>query len=166
MPPTCSICRHQDRNDIDRALAGPDSLRAIARRFHVTSSSLDRHRRHHLAPLIARSLARHEELSAERLASWLLGVNEQLLVGVVKAKGEDDYLTIRALSSEIRKNIETIARLGGFLEAPSVVVDARQQTAVLASMTEGELRALVAADSQVLPPPARELVAGELAEDR
>jgi hypothetical protein len=116
--------------------------------------------------MIARSLARHEELSAERLASWLIGVNEQLLVGIVKAKGEDDYLTIRALSGEVRKNIETIARLGGFLEAPQVVVDARQQTAVLASMTEAELRALVASGSKALPPPAGELLPGELVDGR
>lgn len=101
--------------------------------------------------MIARSLARHEELSAERLSSWLIGVNEQLLLGIVKAKGEDDYLTIRALSGEVRKNIETIARLGGFLEGPQVVVDARRQFAVLAGMSEDELRALAAGAAGELP---------------
>ena len=45
MPQTCSICKHDQRNDIDQDLLGGASLRETSGRYGVSSSSLDRHRR-------------------------------------------------------------------------------------------------------------------------
>lgn len=42
----CSICSHPDREDIDSALRGGASLRAVAGRFGASKSALARHHRH------------------------------------------------------------------------------------------------------------------------
>lgn len=154
MPMRCTICDHEASKDIDRALAGADPLRVIARRFGVSSSALDRHRRRHLVPQLARSIARHEELSADRLTSWAIGLNEQTLAAVLRCAQEQDYGAMRGLIAESRKNLELIGRLGGFLAATPVHVDARRQVAVLASLTENELRALARGAVAELPQPA------------
>jgi len=71
MAKPCSICTHQERNAIDRALLGRVTLREIEGRFGVSKSALDRYRRQHVGPALANAIARHEELNAEKLASWI-----------------------------------------------------------------------------------------------
>jgi hypothetical protein len=162
MPPTCSICASERKADIDRDLIGPDSLRAIAGRYDVSSSSLDRHRHRCLAPKAAAAIARREEVSADRLVSYVNGLLEYALSGMLRARSQDpvDDYGVRAYMGEARKNVELIARLGGVIgsNGPVVqVVDARRQVAVLANLSEDELRALARGDSNVIDGDAREL---------
>jgi hypothetical protein len=143
MPPTCSICRNQAKDDINSALLGSASLRDIAGRFGVARSSLDRHRRKCLGPRIATALARYEEIDGRRLVSDLLGLRERLAAGVLRTSAEQDYATLRGLSAEFRQTIELIGRFTGDLEGGGVKIDARQQVAVLASnLSVDELRVL------------------------
>lgn len=145
MPRRCTICDHDSREQIDRALLGPQPIRGIAARFRVAQSSLHRHKANHLAPRVANSLARKEEVDVERLTAWMLGLNEQTILAAARAKEDKDWLAFRGLVAEVRKNVEMIGRLGGILEhGPAVMIDARRQTAVLAGLTEGELRAVAA----------------------
>jgi hypothetical protein len=146
MAPTCSICRNQVRDEINSALLGSGSLRDIAGRFGVAKSSLDRHRRKCLGPRIATALARYEEVDGKRLVADLLGLRERLAAGVLRTSASEDYGNLRSLSAELRQTVELIGRFTGDLEAAGGVrIDARRQVAVIASMSEDELRALARA---------------------
>lgn len=45
MPMTCTVCRHNDRKGIERALIRGDSLRDIARHHQTSKDAVQRHRR-------------------------------------------------------------------------------------------------------------------------
>ncbi|MCH9650806.1 MAG: hypothetical protein K0U98_21440 [Deltaproteobacteria bacterium] len=58
MPRVCSICRHPEREAIEKALVGNDAgYRSIAKRFAISESALFRHRQKHLPEVLARGLA-------------------------------------------------------------------------------------------------------------
>lgn len=42
----CSVCRHPKREEIDAALAGLESVRAVAKRFGISPAAADRHHHH------------------------------------------------------------------------------------------------------------------------
>ena len=60
MPRRCTICEHAQRQDIDKALVSGESLRSLKARFGVSASALSRHRKSHLAPLLAQVASGHE----------------------------------------------------------------------------------------------------------
>jgi hypothetical protein len=160
MARACSICTHPGKDAIERDLLGTTPLLRIAKNHRVAESSLRRHRDLHLAPKLANALARREDVSAERLVSWATGLYELTLFELVRAKSERDRNGFRALLSEARKNLELVGRMAGVLDPVQVHVDARQQTAILAGMSEAELRALAAgAETVDLAPVRRELEA-------
>jgi DNA-binding FrmR family transcriptional regulator len=45
MPNTCTICKHQERMEIENALARGESLRDIARQFGASKDAVNRHQR-------------------------------------------------------------------------------------------------------------------------
>jgi hypothetical protein len=147
MPATCSICRNEARDEINSALLGSGSLRDIAGRFGVAKSSLDRHRRKCLHSKVATALARYEEIDGKRLVADLLGLREHLAAGVLRTSAAKEYGALVALSGQQLKTIEMIGRLIGVLGdgGSHVSIDARKQVAVLANLSERELRALASA---------------------
>ena len=146
MATSCTICTHEQQKEIDHDLIGGAAVRDVAGRYGVSKSAVDRHRRHCLAPRVANAVARHEELSQERLAAYAYGLLNAAAWGMVKAQQEEDGFAHRAYLSESRKCVETLARLGGIGRADvQVNVDAREQTlALVAGLSEAELRALAA----------------------
>lgn len=73
MARTCTICAHGKRPAINRALAARESFRDIAKRFHVTPSSLSRHMDRHMLPQLAERAAEEGAESStilERLATY------------------------------------------------------------------------------------------------
>jgi hypothetical protein len=144
-PRKCSICGNEARDEINSALFGNTSLRAVAVNFGVARSSLDRHRRKCLTPRIALALARFEEIDRKRLVADLLGIRDHLAAGVMRTSAAKEYGALVALSGEYRKLVELVGRFTGDLETGTrVSIDARKQVAVLASLSEDELRALAA----------------------
>lgn len=145
MPRRCNICTHPEREHIDRALLGSDGQIAIAAKWNMAQSSVSRHLRLHLAPHVANMVGRYEQIDVERLRAWTNGILELALIGALKAEGRGDAAAERGFLSEARKAIELQAKLAGVLDAqPQISVDARRQVAVLANLTEVELRAALA----------------------
>lgn len=60
MPPTCSICRHEKRLAIDKALASGTTLRTIADRYRTSKTALIRHKSH-VGGAIAKAAEKREE---------------------------------------------------------------------------------------------------------
>jgi len=142
MPRRCNICTHKDREQIDRALLGSEGQVAIAAKWNMAQSSVSRHLRLHLAPTVANLMGRYEDIDSERLRSWTNGLLEEALVGALKARNRNDPASQRGFLAEARKAVELQAKLAGVLDSqPQISVDARRQVAVLANLTEEELRA-------------------------
>src|SRR5919197_6668583 len=89
MANTCRICRSDRRQQIDRDLIGPESLREISARYGLAKSSLHRHRTTCLRPKVAAAIARREDVSADRLVSTVNGMLEMALVGVLRSRKQD-----------------------------------------------------------------------------
>ena len=66
MPRTCTICKHPDRERIERALLAAESYRNIAR-FGTSPSALVRHRTDHLPAALVRAHDSEEILRADSL---------------------------------------------------------------------------------------------------
>jgi hypothetical protein len=166
MGPACSICAHEAKDDINHALLGGISTRGAAGQFGVSKSAVDRHRRSCLRARWAQTMARDADLSAARLQSYGAGLLEDSMVNVMRVKQAmavtpDDrslWAEHRAALEHARRQLETLARLGGLIGPSAVVqVDARKQVAVLANLSEDELRALARGDANVIDGTAREL---------
>ena len=67
MPQTCTICRHERRNEIDQALLDCESLRNIARRTGTSTTALHRHKTQHIPRSLVLAKETVEELQAGTL---------------------------------------------------------------------------------------------------
>ncbi len=113
---TCSVCRHQQRAEIDIALVRPDSLRAIAGRFGTSKSALERHR----ANCISEQLSKSKELSDVGAASALVRELRELTrkTGEVLARALNEKngdLALKAIG-RLERQLELKGRLLGKLE--------------------------------------------------
>jgi len=161
MPRPCLICSHPERHEIDRQLIGGENQVAIAARWKIAQSSVSRHKRLHLAPVVANMMGRYEEIDVERLRSWVNGLLEQNLLGSLAAERRGDYAVQKGFLSEARRAVELQAKLAGLLDSggTTISVDARRQVAVLANLSEEELRAALSSMATLpeLPAPVVEL---------
>ena len=146
MPRACSVCTNPAREAVDRDLVGSRPLVDVAAEYGFAPSSLRRHRDRHLAPKLADAFARRGEIDADKLAAWVLGLNDRVLVALAKTEQARDWQAFRGLVREARENVALLGRLAGVLDAPSAAlsIDARRQVAILGSLSEDELRALAA----------------------
>ena len=89
MPRTCTICKHAQRLEIERAMVAGSSLRDIAGHFGTAKTNIERHRTHVTEAIArnkdARDLVRTTTLledvrAGERRAEQLYDKAEQILV--------------------------------------------------------------------------------------
>lgn len=144
MAPPFKVCTHEQRDQLNHALIAGASVRDVAGRFRVAKSSVDRHKRHCLAPRVANAIARSEELSEERLTAYAYGLLDSAVWRMVRAQQSEevDAFAHRAYLAEARKCVETLTRLGGIGRADVTVESKSAHVTVLASMSEDELRTL------------------------
>ncbi len=149
------MCSHPAREAVDRDLLGNRPVVSVAAEYSLAPTSLRRHRDKHVGPKLARALARREDVDADSLAAHVLGLYERTLLALAKAEAARDWPAVRGLIREARESVVVVARLAGILDAtPGVSIDARRQVAVLANLSEDELRALArgAAEGVEEPP--------------
>ena len=118
MPRTCTVCKHAQRDDIDRALVSGEPLRSIAERFGASATALHRHKAQDLAKALTRA-AEAQELAHDK--DLLKQVRE--LVGsahgiLAKAEGRGDFRTALMAIREARGTLELLGRITGELNAP------------------------------------------------
>jgi hypothetical protein len=121
-----------------------EELRALARggRHGLSESSIRRHRDAHLSRALGKAIEEKRlDITVERLTGWVGNLQLRMLRLLERAEGEGDLAAARGLIGEARRNLELLARVAGILDS-AVVIDQRQQLAVLSGLTEEELRAL------------------------
>lgn len=146
----CTVCRSTERNGIDAALAGGETLAAVARRFNVSRDAARRHREAHLSPALAKvALERVGEESARAALDFTVDRVEGLvgrLEALLSVAEERKSLTAGAnVARELRQCLELVAKLRGEL-------DERPQVAVVNVLTTPEFTLTVARLIEALGP--------------
>jgi hypothetical protein len=117
MPRTCTVCKHPQRDDLDRALLAGESFRHIAARFDTSTGALQRHKADHLPKKLMKAHEAQEILHADTL-----------LADVRNAEGRSDRL-YGAAEDILDRALETKdlkTALNAIRAAVSVMGEARQ----------------------------------------
>lgn len=141
MPRRCTICTHEKRGEIERALIRGEPFRDVASRFGTSPSALHRHKTSHLAENLAKAyettqvtravdLAREaEEQKARDLGQaidtlqQLKAINAACLEVLQKSRSDGkDSLSLKAVD-RIHRQIELQAKLLGELQDQSPQVN-------------------------------------------
>src|SRR5690349_24836446 len=67
MPRTCTICRHEQRQEIDKALIAGTAFRNIAERFGTSVAALHRHKQEHVPENLVKAREAREVAQADSL---------------------------------------------------------------------------------------------------
>ena len=121
MPRTCTICAHEDRSEIDRALVGSKSLRHIAARFGISTGALQRHNHEHVPGRLLKARDAEELTHADALKAELEYVKADVERLKTKAEKAEDYKTALMACDRALKALELQAKLAQLIdERPQV----------------------------------------------
>jgi hypothetical protein len=123
----CSVCRHPQLGDVDRALlAGQLTLREISAKFTLSRSSLSRHQGEHLAGKLAAAKGASEAAGSARLLErmeYIVAATEEILEEARTAgDGKDNRTALRAIA-RLEKQVELTARIVGILQQAPMTVN-------------------------------------------
>ncbi len=129
MPRTCTICRHRERDTIDRLLIESVPLRNIAEQFAgISITALHRHKAHLPASLVQAREA-EEVARADSLLAQVEALRDRTLSILAKAERANDLRTALQAVREASRLIELLAQLTGELvhraevrQEPQIVV--------------------------------------------
>ena len=134
MPRTCTICTHEDRAEIERALVHGEPFRNVAVRFGTSASSLHRHKNFHLAPHLAKAfeaanvtraaeLVQESEVRKARdlgaaldVAAQLRGINAVCLEILQKSRTDGKHSISLGAVDRIHRQLELQSKLLGELQ--------------------------------------------------
>ena len=136
MPRKCTVCTHEARAEIDRALVAGDTFRHIAARFDTSTGALQRHKADHLPGRLAKAQEAEEVAQADDLLCQVQDLQARALAILDKAEEAGELRTALSAIREARGNLELLAKLLGEL-------DERPQVNVLVSPEWLELRAII-----------------------
>ncbi len=112
----CSICRHEQRSEIDGELLASGPLRPMADRYGVSKTSLIRHRTNCISAQLAKAKEISEVATASSLVKELRELTKktgEVLARAVRQKNGD--LALKALA-RLERQLELKGRLLGQLE--------------------------------------------------
>ncbi len=129
MPRTCTICRHERRQEIDEALVVGESFRSIAFRFDTSHMAVRRHKKH-LSGKLVKAVERAEERHADSLVEQLdtlLSRAKALLDEVFPEKRQHGQLVkprdVAAALREMRETLMLMGRMTGQLKGDGATVN-------------------------------------------
>ena len=116
MSKPCSICRHEKRAEIDKALVARETFRGIAAKYGVSKSSLMRHHDDHLPSSLLKAQAAREAADADALLAQVVELRDKALNVLKEAETSKDWRVALAAIREARGSVELLARLAGELK--------------------------------------------------
>jgi hypothetical protein len=136
VPRSCTVCTHEARAEIDRALVAGETFRHIAARFDTSTGALQRHKADHLPVKLAKAQEAEEVAQADDLLGQVRDLQGRALAILGKAEEAGELRTALSAIREARGNLELLAKLLGEL-------DDRPQVNVLVSPEWLELRTVI-----------------------
>lgn len=121
MAMTCTICRHPEREAIDRAIVDGVTLRHIASRFGVGYKAVQRHKDHVIAEVVQAHNA-ETLFNREALAARIIRLCEHTDTTLRLTDAPDTSIQDRCTAGrEVRGNLTLIAKIAGEIQtAPTV----------------------------------------------
>ena len=137
----CTVCRHPEREAVDRLLVAGRSNRSVARLHGLGREAVRNHRARHVPETLARARDAREEAHADDLLGQVCHLRDRALDILRRAEAARDHRTALAAIREARATVELLAKLVGELDERPVVSVA----AVFASVEWQAAQALVVA---------------------
>lgn len=117
MPQTCKICRHDKRNEIDRALLAGEPYRYIVKQFGTSTSALVRHKADHIPVALSKAREASTVDYGDDLFRHVKDLNRRTLAILEQAEVSGDPRTALAAIRECRGNAELLAKMIVAMEA-------------------------------------------------
>lgn len=121
MPRPCSVCHHEAREAIDKALLSGTPNRGIARTYALSEDAIARHRRAHLAESLAQAAQAATVAKADDLLAEVRALRSKAVSLLLKAERAGDYRTALAGIREARACVEVLLEVEGELDRRPVV---------------------------------------------
>ena len=124
MPRTCTVCRHAERELLDKELIEGHPLRSIAKQYGTSATALLRHRQSHLPRMMVEAREAQVVASGNDLLYQMQDLTARTLRILDQAERARDSKTALKAIGEVRRNHELLARLIGELETkkPSQII--------------------------------------------
>ncbi len=158
MSRACTVCSHERREEIDRALVGGSPNLSLSSLFGVSEAALRRHKANHLPAHLAQAEKAREVARADDLLEEVRDLQSRARAILDKAEGAGELRTALGAIREARGNLELLAKLLGEL-------DEKPQINILLSPEWLELRAVIVS-ALAYYPQAREAVLGAIEDVR
>ncbi len=128
MPRKCSVCFHDQRAAIDRALVRGQAYRNVSERFGISLGALNRHSKEHLPRLLTDAAEEEGRLSASSLLRELEGLKvDAERIGRQAEEDGDLSTALRAVGE--RRSLVAVALKGIELVALEERLDALERSA-------------------------------------
>jgi hypothetical protein len=142
---TCTICKHKQRESIDRAIVENEPERTIADRYSVSKTAVHRHKAHITALVQSTTKERAESLEtdmerAENRVESLYLTAEAVLKAAIAARDPRGAMQAIRTAVSVLGEARQLAELRGIREA--------KQTAAITTPIDGQLEALFAAHDE------------------
>jgi hypothetical protein len=141
VPRSCTVCSHEARAEIDRALVAGQSSYVLADRYSSLSRpAIERHKANHLPAKLVMAQAAGEVAQADSLLEQVRGLQSRAYGILDKAEGTGELRTALGAIREARGNLELLAKLLGELdERPTVNITVSPEWLELRTVIVGAL---------------------------
>ena len=116
MPRRCTVCTHNEREDIDQALVARQPFRAIARQHGVSKDALIRHHDDHVPAALVKAQEATEAAQADNLLAQVTGLRDRAIDILDTAVATDDLRVALGAIREARGCLELLGKLAGQLQ--------------------------------------------------
>jgi hypothetical protein len=140
MPRICTVCSHDARRAVDKALAGGASNRSLASLYDVSEAAMRRHARNHLPARLVLAEQAREVAEADDLLAQVGSLHERTLAILEASESTGKLGTALGAIREARSNVELLARLLGELnDSPTLNVIVSPEWVELRAVIVGAL---------------------------
>ena len=137
MPRTCTICSHEKRAQIDKAVLSKRSIREIADRWSVSKTALHRHGKHHVAAALIKGNQAAEATYGDDLLAKVQDLQADAKRIMAKAEKAEDLRTAIIAVRELARLIDLLGRLRGELQNAPPTINVQVLAPVILSALEG-----------------------------
>jgi len=118
--PTCTICIHPNRAEIETAIASGTSMRSIALQFGTSHMSISRHASNHISGLIQQSQVAKDEARGLDVVRQLVYINSVTVDILKEARANKKNGMALFAVDRIIKQLELQAKLLGDIDKPQI----------------------------------------------
>ena len=147
---TCSICKSEAKEAVDKALVAGESNRVIASQYGLSQAAVGRHSQNHLPAMLVKAAESRELTHGGNLLDQAQGLFGEALASMERSKAAGKEKDVLGGIREARHSLEFTGRITGELRdnnrdhTPESALDAIIKLA--GALSEAQLRGMAAGD--------------------